>query len=77
MNIKQLQTILSISIQIVKINQCFYSRENIGCTFEYELLMQSTCKELIVPSNNNKETLLYLMNNYALEYEELVGDYRR
>ena len=28
-----------------------------------------TCKELIVPSNNNKETLLYLMNNYALEYE--------
>ena len=32
-----------------------------------------TCKELIVPSNNNKETLLYLMNNYALEYEELVA----
>jgi len=52
----------------------FTQEKNIGCTFEYELLMYNpTCKELIVPSNNNKETLLYLMNNYALEYEELVA----
>ena len=37
------------------------------------LLCTISCKELIVPSISNKETLLYLMDNYALEYEELVA----
>jgi predicted ATP-dependent endonuclease of OLD family len=53
----------------------FTQTKNIGCTFEYELLLQnSTCKELIVKSITNRENLLFLMDNYTKEYEELIVD---
>ena len=56
----------------------FTQTKNIGCTFEYELLLQNpTCKELIVPSIINGEILLFLVNNYTKKYEELdvdIGD---
>lgn len=52
----------------------FTQTENIGCTFEYELLLHNpTCRELIVPSITNGDTLLFLMNNYAKKYEEMVA----
>ena len=51
----------------------FTQTKNIGCTFEYELLLHNpTCKELIVPSITNGETLLFLVDNYTKKYEELV-----
>lgn len=52
----------------------FTQTKNTGCTFEYELLLHNpTCKELIVPSITNGNTLLFLMNNYTKKYEEMVA----
>lgn len=52
----------------------FTQTKNTGCTFEYELLLHNpTCKELIVPSITNGDTLLFLMNNYTKKYEEMVA----
>lgn len=36
------------------------------------MLHNPTCKELIVPSITNGETLLFLVDNYTKKYEELV-----
>ena len=52
----------------------FTQTNNTGCTFEYDLLLHNpTCKELIVPSITNGDTLLFLMNNYTKKYEEMVA----
>lgn len=52
----------------------FTQTKNAGYTFEYELLLHNpTCKELIVPSITNGDTLLFLMNNYTKKYEEMVA----
>ena len=52
----------------------FTQTKDIGCTFEYELLLHNpTCKELIVSSITNGEILLFLANNYSKKYEELVA----
>ena len=51
----------------------FSQTKDIGCTFEYELLIHnSKCKELIVPSIVNGDVIKALMDNYSKEFDELI-----
>lgn len=55
-------------------NICVFTQpKNIGCTFEYELLLHnSVCKELIVPSIANGDVMEILMGNYSKGFDELI-----
>lgn len=55
-------------------NICVFTQpQNLGCTFEYELLLHnSVCKELIVPSIANGDVMEILMDNYSKEFDELI-----
>lgn len=51
----------------------FTQTKNMGCTFEYELLMHNPkCKELIVHSIANGDVMISLMDNYSKKFEELI-----
>jgi len=52
----------------------FTQSENIGCTFEYELLLHNpTCTKLIVPSIANSDIMEMLMKNYSKGFNELIS----